>query len=176
MNLTIKKLTVAALALALCLVLPIITGGLQQIGNMLLPMHIPVLIGGSIGGPIVGGVVGMVSPLLRSLIFGMPPLFPTAVAMCFELSVMGTVIGILEKLLPKKIGFSYIALVSAQLCGRIAGGAARFTLSLFSNTQVFAFSEFIVAYFTSTILGTLIQLLLIPIVIYALRRAKLDFN
>lgn len=175
-NINLKKVSAAALCVALCLVLPFITAGVQQLGNMLLPMHLPVLICGAVCGPIFGGIVGAVSPLLRSLIFGMPALFPTAVAMSLELLAMGVVMGILAKLLPKKIGFSYIALLSAQLSGRVIGGAARLMLSLISQAEVFGFSEFVAVYFTATLPGALIQLLLIPPVIYALRGAGLDFN
>jgi len=175
-NINLKKVSSAALCVALCLFLPFITAGMQQLGNMLLPMHLPVLICGAVCGPVFGGIVGAVSPLLRSLIFGMPVLFPTAVAMSLELSAMGTVMGLLSRIFPKKIAFSYIALLSAQLCGRIIGGAARLVLSLLSNTEIFGFSEFVAVYFTATLPGALIQLLLIPPVIYALRRSRLDFN
>ena len=49
-NLNTKKLAYAALFLALCLVLPMLTGQIPQIGSMLLPMHIPVLLCGLVCG------------------------------------------------------------------------------------------------------------------------------
>ena len=42
MNRTLKKLVFAALCLALCMVLPLLTGQIPQIGKALSPMHIPV--------------------------------------------------------------------------------------------------------------------------------------
>ena len=54
----------AATFLALGLVLPFFTGQVPQIGNMLLPMHIPVLLCGLICGWQYGLVVGLVMPLL----------------------------------------------------------------------------------------------------------------
>ena len=78
-----RKLVLSALFLALCLVLPLVTGGIPTIGNMLLPMHIPVLLCGLICGWPCGLVVGFVAPLLRSLLFGMPPMYPIALAMAF---------------------------------------------------------------------------------------------
>lgn len=70
-NKPLKNLTLAAMFLALGLVLPLLTGQIPQIGNMLLPMHIPVLLCGLICGWQYGGAVGFVMPLLRYLIFGM---------------------------------------------------------------------------------------------------------
>ena len=77
-NLNIQRLTFSAVSLALCLVLPFITGQVPEIGNMLCPMHIPVIICGYVCGAPWGLVVGFVAPLLRSVTLGMPPLFPTA--------------------------------------------------------------------------------------------------
>ena len=71
-NESTKKLAYAALFLALCLVLPLLTGQIPQIGSMLLPMHIPVLLCGLVCGWQYGAAVGFVAPLLRSLLFTMP--------------------------------------------------------------------------------------------------------
>ena len=84
-NKDLKQLTLAALFLALGLVLPFFTGQIPQIGSMLLPMHIPVFLCGLICGWQYGAAVGFVTPLLRSALFGMPPLFPTAAAMPLEI-------------------------------------------------------------------------------------------
>ena len=77
----VKKLVMTGVCLALCLVLPFFTGQIQAIGNKLLPMHLPVLLCGFLCGPIYGLAVGFVAPLLRNLLFGMPPLMPTGLAM-----------------------------------------------------------------------------------------------
>lgn len=79
------KLTLSAMFLALGFVLPFFTGQIPQIGNMLLPMHLPVLLCGLICGWQYGLVIGLCLPLVRSMIFGMPPIFPTGIAMTFEL-------------------------------------------------------------------------------------------
>ena len=83
------KLILAAMFLAIGLLLPFLTGQIRQIGNMLLPMHIPVILCGLICGWQYGLGVGFVLPLLRCVIFGMPVLFPTAVSMSFELAAYG---------------------------------------------------------------------------------------
>ena len=48
---------------------------------MLLPMHLPTLLCGFLCGGPWGAAVGFLAPLMRSAILGMPPPFPTAVAM-----------------------------------------------------------------------------------------------
>ena len=83
---TTKKLTWSAMFIALGLVLPFLTGQIPQFGNMLLPMHIPVILCGLICGWRYGAIVGFVLPLLRYALFGMPVLFPTGIAMSFELA------------------------------------------------------------------------------------------
>ena len=110
----IKNLTAAGICLALCLYLPFLTGQNQQLGNALSPMHIPVLLCGFICGPYYAAVVGLIAPLLRFMIFAMPPM-PTGVAMCFELAAYGVVAGLLYNALPKKIPFIYVALITAML-------------------------------------------------------------
>ena len=89
----IKKLTLSAMFLALAFVMPFLTGQIPQIGSMLCPMHIPVLLCGFFCGAPWGLVVGFVAPILRSFILGMPPLFPTAFCMAFELATYGFIAG-----------------------------------------------------------------------------------
>lgn len=55
------KLTLSAMFLALGFVLPFFTGQIPQIGNMLLPMHLPVLLCGLICGWQYGLVIGPLS-------------------------------------------------------------------------------------------------------------------
>lgn len=88
---TTKKLTCSAMFIALGLVLPFLTGQIPQFGNMLLPMHIPVILCGLICGWRYGAIVGFVLPLLRYALFGMPVLFPTGIAMSFELAAFSQV-------------------------------------------------------------------------------------
>ena len=75
-----RDLVLAALFLALAFVLPMITGHVPQIGNMLCPMHFPVLLAGFVLGGPWGLALGFLAPLLRSVLFGMPPLYPIAIA------------------------------------------------------------------------------------------------
>ena len=90
------KMVLAALFLALAYIMPFLTGQIPEVGAMLCPLHIPVLLCGFICGWPWGLAVGFVAPLLRSLILGMPPMFPTAICMAFELAVYGGVAGFLQ--------------------------------------------------------------------------------
>ena len=168
----IRSLICAALCLALALVLPLLTGQIPQIGQMLLPMHIPVLLCGFVCGPIWGCVVGFVAPLLRYVIFSMPVIFPMGISMAFELAAYGAVSGLFYGLLPKKPANIYLSLIVAMITGRILWGIVRFVLAGLSGSQ-FPFSMFIAGAFTDAIPGIILQLILIPVIVMALKKAKL---
>lgn len=120
MSKTTKNLTLSAMFLAVGMVLPFLTGQIPQIGNMMLPMHIPVLLCGLICGWQYGAVLGFVLPLLRYLVFGMPVLFPTGIAMAFELMTYGLVIGLMYSLSKWKCIIAlYRALLTAMIAGRL---------------------------------------------------------
>ena len=116
-HLNTKSLVTAAVCLALCLVLPFLTGQIPQIGSALSPMHIPVLLAGFLCGPWWAMAVGAVAPLLRFFLFHKPPLYPTGLAMCFELAAYGLVSGLLYRALPKRVGNIYASLLAAMLAG-----------------------------------------------------------
>lgn len=168
----VQKLVSSALCLGLCLVLPLLTGQIQQIGNMLCPMHLPVLLCGFVCGPLWGTVVGFIAPLLRYIIFGMPPIFPMGISMAFELGAYGLVSGLLYRKLPKRLPFLYVSLVSAMVAGRVLWGAVRFVLAGLSGSQ-FPFAMFLSGAVTEAIPGIIIQLLLIPLIVVALKKARL---
>ena len=128
-SLNVTQLVTAALCLALCMVLPFLTGQIPQIGSALSPMHIPVLLCGFLCAPAYAAVVGFIAPLLRFMLFGMPPIFPTGVAMCFELATYGLVAGVLYRRLPRKNASIYAALITAMLAGRVVWGIVRALLS-----------------------------------------------
>ncbi len=166
----IRKLSLSAICLSLCLVLPLITGNIPEIGKMLSPMHIPVYLCGFLCGFPWGVIVGFIAPLLRGAVFGMPALVPGGIAMAFELSVYGLLSGLLYRFFPKKIGFLYLNLFISMIAGRIIWGLVRFVISGVTKTD-FTFAMFIAGGITNAIPGIILQLILIPIVVSALERA-----
>ena len=161
------RTTLAALCLALCYVLPFLTGQIPEIGGMLCPMHLPVLLCGFLSGWPWGLAVGACAPLLRSLTLGMPPLFPTAVAMAVELAVYGAATGLLHRYLPKKRPYVYLSLVLAMLAGRAAWGLTMLAL-LGITGGAFTFSAFLAGAFVNAIPGIAVQIVLVPLLVMTL--------
>jgi riboflavin transporter FmnP len=174
-GLWLRRLAVSAMLLAAALLLPFLTGQIPEIGNMLLPMHLPILLCGLLCGAPYGAAVGLVAPLLRYAIFGMPPLVPKGHAMAVELATYGAVSGILARYLPKRIGYLYLSLGSAMLIGRVAWGGAMLIIMGVRGGS-FGLTVFMTEAFTNALPGILLQLILIPVIIHALRRARLDLN
>ena len=168
----IKKMVFAGIFMALGLVLPFFTGQIPEIGQRLLPMHIPVLLCGFVCGWPYGLVVGFITPILRSLTFGTPVIYPMAVAMAFELAAYGALTGVFYKVFPKKPSFIYAALALAMIGGRIVlGGVQMILLGIGGN--VYTWSAFVTGAFVNAIPGIILQLILIPVLLIALKDAKL---
>lgn len=165
------KMTLSALFLALAFVLPFLTGQIPEIGAMLCPLHIPVLLCGFICGAPWGLLVGIIAPLLRSLILGMPPLFPTAIAMAFELATYGFISGIMHKFLPKKKGFIYLSLIISMLIGRLVWGVVTYFL-IGINGGTFTFNAFLMGAFVNAIPGIILQIVLVPVLVMVLDNPK----
>ena len=172
-NITIKKLVLSAMFLSIGLVLPLLTGQIRYIGNMLLPMHIPVLLCGLICGYKWGFAVGAVLPLLRSAIFGKPAIFPNAAAMAFELAAYGAVIGFVFMRSKKRNMLSvYVSLVAAMISGRALWALAE-TVILGIWFDGFTLELFYTNAFLTAIPGIILQLVLIPAVMFALQKSRL---
>lgn len=167
----IKKLVYAAVCLALALYLPFLTGQIPEIGSMLSPMHIPVLLCGFICGWQYGVAVGFIAPLLRHMLFSMPPM-PMALIFAFEFAAYGCIAALLYKALPKKAGYVYLSLLGAMLGGRIVWGIGRALLAGISNT-VFPFGAFLAGAFIDALPGIILHIALIPPIVIALKKAQI---
>ena len=168
---TTRKMVTSALCLALCMVLPFLTGNIPEIGSMLCPMHLPVLLCGFLCGWPWGLAVGAVAPILRSLILIMPPM-ADAIPMAFEMAAYGAVSGLLYRLLPKKTRYVYLSLIAAMVAGRIIWGAAKFAMAGLTATS-FPFSAFLSGAVLTAWPGILVQLALVPALVLALGKARL---
>lgn len=171
-SLRIRRLTYSALYLAIALVLPFLTGQIPEIGSRLCPMHIPALLCGFTCGWPYGLAVGAISPLLRSVLFGMPKLYPSAVAMSFELAAYGLAAGLLYRCFPKKLWGLYASLIGAMVAGRVVWGIADFIL-LQLQGEAFTLAMFVSGALVTAVPGIILHLLLIPAIVTALERAKL---
>ena len=170
----LRRLVLAAMFLAIGLILPFFTGQIQQIGNMPLPMHIPVLLCGLICGWQYGALVGAVLPLFRFVLFGMPPIYPTGIAMAVELCIYGLAIGFIFGMFKKQgLLAVYVSLVVAMILGRVAwGGSMTVLLSMQGNS--FTFAAFLSGAILNAIPGIILQLLLIPAVMSSLHLTGLS--
>lgn len=174
-KLSTKKMVIAGLLLSLGLILPFLTAQIPSIGSKLLPMHIPVLLTGFICGWPYGLIIGFILPLFRSMIFGMPLMFPTAVTMAFELAVYGFTSGITYKILPKKNLFIYLSLIISMVCGRLVWGVVSIFLYGLSG-NAFTWEIFMAGAFVNALPGIIIQIVLIPAIIIAFKKERLIEN
>ena len=173
-NTRLLKLVLSAFFLALAFVLPYVTGHIPEIGAMLCPMHIPVLLCGFICGWEWGLTVGAIAPLLRSLTLGMPPLFPTAICMAFELAAYGAIAGLMYRFLSRKMNktvSTYCSLIISMVGGRLVWGAARYICSGINHTD-FGLSAFLAGAVTGAIPGIIIQIILIPVIVIVLDKTN----
>lgn len=166
-----RNIVLAALFLALAFILPMFTGHIPQIGSMLCPMHFPVLLCGFVLGGPWGLAVGFIAPLLRSVLFGMPPMFPVAISMAFELGTYGLVSGLMYRRVKHTLPMTYATLLTAMVAGRLVWGAVRFVLAGLSGSS-FPFSAFLSGALLTALPGIIAQLIIIPLIITALQKAK----
>lgn len=172
----VQNLVLGALFLALALILPFLTGQIPEIGSMLCPMHLPVLLAGFICGAPIAAAVGFIAPLLRFLMFSMPPIYPAGISMAFEMLTYGLISGLLyHRVFKKKNLVSiYSSLLIAMLSGRIVWGIVRLALAgIAGNAGAFTFAAFISGAVTTAIPGIIVQLILVPAIVTALQKAKL---
>jgi len=170
---TVKKITLCAICIALCVVLPTAFHVFGPVASVLSPMHIPVLLCGLVCGWPFGAFCGIAGPLLSSMITSMPPA-AALVHMLPELCVYGLASGLLAKLVRtgNVYGDIYCALAPAMLLGRIVGGVAR-TLFMLGNGQAYTLALWAGTYLVEAIPGIILHLILVPALVLALTRAGL---
>lgn len=158
--------------LALALVLPFITGQNRELGKAMNLIHIPIFLCGFVCGFKWGLFVGFVAPLLRSVLFGMPVLFPNAVAMSLELAVYGSTCDIFDKVFNHKKYYCILSLIIAMILGRIVWGFSTFILYGFMGKE-FTFYLFVKGAIFDSVIGIIVQLIFVPIVVEVLRKLKI---
>lgn len=165
-----KRIVIAGLCVALGVVLPVAVHSIPNAGNILLPMHIPVLLCGLICGPWYGLAGGILTPVVSSLITGMPPMayLPSMVA---ELAAYGLISGLCIRLIKGKNQTArvYCALITAMIAGRIAYGVMN---ALIFRAGEYSMELWLSGTFITAAPGILVQLIIIPVIILALQRGK----
>ena len=172
---SVKKATVTALCIALCYVLPVVFHA-TGLGSAFSPMHIPVLLCGLVCGSGYGMFCGIAGPVLSSVLSGMPTV-TQLIYFLPELTVYGFVTGLMMKLVrTKKLMVDlYISLAVAMLLGRLMGGVAE-ALFYLGSGQSFTVAAVAAGYFVTTIPGIICHLIVIPILVTTLMKARLIPN
>lgn len=167
----VKKSIITAVCIALCYVIPLMFHGIQNAGSIFCPMHIPVFICGLICGWQFGLLCGIAGPALSSALSGMPPaaILPS---MMVELAAYGTAAGLMMKLVRTKSTYAdlYISLIVAIVCGRVLAGLAK---ALIFARGSYSMSAWIAGSVVTSWPGTVIQLVFIPTIVFALMKSHL---
>ncbi len=172
-NNSTKALTLTAMFLAMGFILPMFTGQIPQIGSMLLPMHIPVFLCALVCGPIYGAPMAFALPLLRSLIFARPNMYPEAVSIAFEMATYAIVAGLIYRHSKWQcIRSLYRSLISAMIAGRAVRCIVQLSLMGISGMK-FSFAGFFSAVIVAGIPGIILQLVTVPAVMLMLHKTKL---
>lgn len=168
---SVKQACITAVCIALCYVLPMSFHALG-LGSVFLPMHIPVLLCGMVCGGGYGLFCGITGPVLSCVLSGMPTA-TGLISMVPELVIYGLVSGLVMKHLRTKNLYAdlYIALTAAMLLGRVAGGVASACFYM-GTGEAFSITIWAASYFVSTLPGIVSQLILIPILIITLMKAR----
>ncbi len=168
---TVKKSIITAVCIALCYVIPLMFHGIQNAGSIFCPMHIPVFICGLICGWPYGLLCGIAGPLLSSALTGMPPV-AILPSMMVELAVYGAAAGLMMKLVHTKSTYAdlYISLITAIVCGRVLAGVAK---ALIFARGSYSMAAWVAANVVTSWPGTVIQLVFIPSIVFALMKANL---
>ena len=166
-----RDLVLTAMFIALGVALPQAFHAVPNAGSVFLPMHIPVLIAGFAVGPIFGLAAGILTPLLSHLLFHMPP---TAVlpSMLCELAMYGLATGFLSRVIKAKnpLVKIYCVLIGGMLCGRITYGILN---ALIFKAGAYSLQAWLLAAFITALPGIIIQLIVIPLLVLGLSKAKL---
>ena len=169
---SVKKMTICAICVALCAVLPPVFH-MVGMGSILSPMHIPVLLCGLVCGWPYGLFCGAAGPLVAHLVNGQPGA-AMLVSMIPELMAYGLACGLLMKLIRTGNPYAdiYCALAPAMLLGRVVGGVAR-ALFLMGGGESYTLAMWAGAYLVQAIPGIILHLILVPALVLALTKARL---
>ena len=167
---TTKKSILTAVCIALCVVLPQAFHTIPNAGQVYLPMHIPVLLCGLICGAPYGLLCGLAGPALSTLFTQMPPVAMLP-SMMVECAVYGLAAGLMMLVKTKYLYADlYLSLVCAMIAGRVVSGIAK---ALIFSAGNYSMAMWVTGSFVTSLPGIIIQLALIPTIVFALEKASL---
>jgi len=165
MKINTRQITLIALFVALCVLIPLLFHA-AGLGKMFLPMFIPILLAGFVLEPSAALRVGFAGPWISSLLTGMPPMMPTALSMSVEGMVTAGLASYLYH--SKKVSF-WICLILAIVGQRLARIVMLFIILPFLGLPARSLS---LADFTYSLPGIIVQLVLIPVIVNILWKLK----
>lgn len=170
-KITVKALISAGI-IALAVILPQLahfTFG-QSAGIMLLPMYLPILLGGCLLGSAWAAGIGLLSPLVSFIITSaVSSPMPAAARLPFmmaELCIFAAVSGMFSKKIAENALFAFPAVLAAELCGR---GFFLLSVALLSRFTPFT-AAMIWGQIKAGLPGLLIQALIVPAAVIILNR------
>lgn len=168
---TVKNITVCAMCMALCCVLPLAFHSVG-LGQAFSPLHFPVILCGLVCGPILGVICGVLGPVLSCLTTGMPPV-AALITMVPELLTYGLVCGLVMLFVRTKHLMTdlYAAMVPALIAGRVVGGVFK-ALFFTGSAGGYTLSMFVSSYLVGTFPGIIAQLVLIPLLVLTLEKTR----
>lgn len=165
-KITTKELVLSGVLLGVGLLLPMVFHMFSMTGPIFLPMHIPVLIGGILLPPSLALALGIITPVVSSILTGMPVAFPMAIIMAFELGTYGLTASIATRKLKLN---PLLSLIIAMIDGRIAAGLVVAVLVQLFGLQMNPIM-FVKGAIITGLPGLLIQIVFIPTLIYAIKK------
>ena len=166
----VKKMIITAVCIALCVIVPMAFHVFPNGGKIFTPMYIPVLLCGLICGTPYGIICGVLGPIFSSVLTGMP--LPVAVPpMIVELATYGAVTGLMMRIIRtgKTTADLYISLTTAMMVGRVVSGIAK---ALIFSKGSYSFAIWVTANFVTALPGVVLQLVLVPVIVVTLIKAK----
>jgi len=169
-----REITYTAILLAIGVMLPRFVNiiPIPNLASILSPMHIPVLICGFLVSWKYAGLLGLMLPLVAFLINGMPPIFPVGISMMAELATYGIAAALLFKYTRGRI---LISLIGAMLLGRIVMGIMNTILLGFAGVP-YGLEVFLASAFINMIPGIITHIIIVPLIVKALIRARLSIH
>lgn len=166
MKITTRQITLASLFIALCVIVPFLFH-LVGLGMIFLPMFLPILLAGFLIDFRFAWLVGSLGPLTSSLATGMPPFFPTAISMAAEGMVAAGVASFLFHTPKKSLWLALPVAIVAERITRVI-----MILLIFPIFGLPA-KEWSIVELITTLPGVVLQLILIPLVLFMFWRFKI---